>query len=242
MTESLVGLCARKLALMTSVDSVDILSTLLPAKMTSIIIQIQNDIKQLMQLVYNHDSTSTNQFLSIEVKGDKSGASLQLPQHCFVIDLRTLKLDEEKSALAMEPFLSRLNFFDLCAKLSMDQATERVYSEMNIIEQENLLDHDPVVWCRALELSPRPAILHYDDIALSCAKSGLLRALERSLMKVQTIDTDTSLLQKCVLFSIKFGHFHIANHIRCENYSGAFYAVFPDGCIQAQFFCQIVRF
>jgi hypothetical protein len=53
---------------------------------------------------------------------------------------------------------------------------------MSESDQDKLEDMDarePVVWCRALELSPRRAILHYDEIALSCAASGYLPALER---------------------------------------------------------------
>lgn len=60
------------------------------------------------------------------------------------------------------------------------QPTERVYASLTEGEQTLLLERHPVVWCRALELSQRPAILHYDDIALSCAEYGLLNALERS--------------------------------------------------------------
>jgi len=44
---------------------------------------------------------------------------------------------------------------------------------------ENMDTREAVVWCRALELSPRRAILHYDDIALNCAECGYLPALER---------------------------------------------------------------
>ena len=44
---------------------------------------------------------------------------------------------------------------------------------------EDMTNREPVVWSRALELSPRRVILHYDDIAYSCAESGYLQAFER---------------------------------------------------------------
>ena len=50
-----------------------------------------------------------------------------------------------------------------------------------------------------------------------------------------------SLLQNCVLLAIKHGHLHIANHIRCDNYSTAFHSVFPDGLVPAQFFSQLLN-
>jgi len=46
-------------------------------------------------------------------------------------------------------------------------------------EQEQLLDRNTVVWCRALELCPRRAILHYEEVALFSAEHGFLQAMER---------------------------------------------------------------
>ncbi|KAI1729071.1 hypothetical protein DdX_01290 [Ditylenchus destructor] len=90
-----------------------------------------------------------------------------------------------------------------------------------------------------MELSHiEPDIIPYDEVALDCATRGYLQPLERSLMKINILD-DT-LLPKCVLRAILNGHYDIANHIVCDNFDRAFYSVFPDGRVPAEFFATLI--
>lgn len=54
-----------------------------------------------------------------------------------------------------------------------------MYGSLTEREQELLLDANPVVWCRAAELTPRPAIIAYEEIASFCAAKGWLKTMER---------------------------------------------------------------
>ena len=68
---------------------------------------------------------------------------------------------------------------------------------------EDMESREPVVWCRALELSPRRAILHYDEIALSCAEGGYLPALERLNIELLGSNIIISTDQKKNIFFVK---------------------------------------
>lgn len=57
-----------------------------------------------------------------------SPIKLELPASCFVLDADTRLLNFEHSALALEPYLNRLDFFDLCSKLALDQVRPQLFS------------------------------------------------------------------------------------------------------------------
>lgn len=57
-------------------------------------------------------------------------------------------------------------------------------------------------------------------------------------MKIRALDD--SLLPKCVLRAIIQGHYHVANHIVCDNYEKVFYVFFPDGRVPASFFATLL--
>lgn len=59
-----------------------------------------------------------------------------------------------------------------------------------------------------------------------------------SLMKIRILDD--SLLPRCVLTAILKGHYHIANHIVCDNYDKVFHLFFPDGRVSASFFAALL--
>uniref|UniRef100_A0A183CH44 Exocyst complex component Sec8 n=1 Tax=Globodera pallida TaxID=36090 RepID=A0A183CH44_GLOPA len=229
--QSLFCLCARRMVLLCAAPArIRRLRVMLPPAVFAALELLQEDMKCLRHYFPNASENC-----------DGVQQNFDLPERCIVLNADTHKLDFEQSALAAEPHLSRMDFFDLCSKLALDQATERVYSDMAEREQELLIDRDPVVQCRALELSPRRAILHYDEVALACAAAGYLAALERCLLRVREgLDSVHNLLQRCVLLAIERGHFHIANRIRCDNYASAFHNFFPDGRVQSQFFAQLL--
>jgi len=158
----LFSLCAKKLSLTVKPNQIAVLSNYLPLHICNIISKLQNKIFFLQRII-------SSPICSLNVK---------IPEECYVVDTKT-ELDFESTALLLEPFLSHVDFFDLCSKLALDEPTERVYKLLSQGEQKELLVRDSVVWCRALELSSKPAILYYDDIALSCAAQGLNKALER---------------------------------------------------------------
>lgn len=222
-TSSLFCLCIRKLALNWDSNRIEELQNLLPGPLFTPIAQFLEAKQQFEWFLP-----------ALDVR--------ELSERCFVLDPGTRQLDFGQTAVRAEPFLSKLDFFELCSKLALDEPTERVYRQMTETDQEKLENMDTreaVVWCRALELSPRRAILHYDDIALNCAECGYLPALERNLMKVRECQ-DTALLQRCALTAILHGHYHVANAIRIENFSSAFHYFFPDGHVPAHFFAQLL--
>ncbi|KAH7731809.1 hypothetical protein AAVH_00707 [Aphelenchoides avenae] len=122
----------------------------------------------------------------------------------------------------MEPHMSRKDFFGLCAANALDELTESTYHALTEREQESLLEENlaPPVWCRAAELSPRPAIIP-------------------SLQRVRYLDPQ--LLPRCALIAITQGQYHIANNVDCPQYSSAFHTFFPDGRVPAEFFAQLVN-
>ncbi|KAF7632081.1 hypothetical protein Mgra_00008528 [Meloidogyne graminicola] len=219
MVPKLLCLCIRKLALGRDfVNQENALQFSLPPKLFEIIRQFREDVLKISWL------------LPID----------SLPEGCFLIDPETLHFDIKMTAIASEFYLTKVKFFDVCAKLALDKQTERLYEQMtdfehNIIEDMNC---EPVVWSRALELSPRRVILHYDDIAYSCAESGYLLAFERNLLKIRELDS--TFLQRCALVAILNGHIQIANSIRTENFSSAFHQFFPDGRPPTTFLVQLV--
>uniref|UniRef100_A0A915PDP5 Uncharacterized protein n=2 Tax=Meloidogyne TaxID=189290 RepID=A0A915PDP5_9BILA len=221
MVPNLLCLCIRKLALGREfVNQQETLQIALPPKLFAIIRRLKEDVLKIGHL------------LPIDT----------LPECCFLLNPDTLQFDVEKTAIASEPFLSRVSLFDICAKLALDLQTERLYEKMNDSERDRIEDmahREPVVWSRALELSPRRVILHYDDIAYSCAESGYVKAFERNLMKVRELE-DSNLLQRCALAAILNGHLNVANSIRTDNFSVAFHQFFPDGRPPTGFLVQLV--
>uniref|UniRef100_A0A915CZ86 Uncharacterized protein n=1 Tax=Ditylenchus dipsaci TaxID=166011 RepID=A0A915CZ86_9BILA len=151
----------------------------------------------------------------------------------------TKKLDLERTVLLLEHHIQPADFFELCACYGLDEPTERVYASLSREQCERLLQHNAACRCRILELSQRSSMLYYDEIALECASSGHLQPLERSLMRINVLD-DT-LLPKCVLRAIDSNHYHIANHIVCDNFEKAFYSLFPDGHVPAEFFVKLIE-
>ncbi|KAL3111841.1 hypothetical protein niasHT_011128 [Heterodera trifolii] len=233
--QSLFCLCARRVSLLCTPSRMCELRDALPPAVFDSLTALQADIECLRH--YFPDSRKN----SASSADGSPQSHFFLPERCFVLNADTRRLDFEQSALAAEPQLSGLDFFELCSKLALDQPTERVYAGLPEREQDLLVERDSVVQCRALELSPRRAILHYDEVALACAAGGYLAALERSLLRVREgLDGVHNLLQRCVLLAIERGHFHIANRIRCDNYASAFHNFFPDGRVQPQFFAQLL--
>ncbi|CAK5126378.1 unnamed protein product [Meloidogyne enterolobii] len=221
MVPNLLCLCIRKLALgQEFVNQQETLQIALPLKLFQIIKRLKEDFLKIGHL------------LPIDT----------LPECCFLLNPDTLQFDVEETAIASEPYLSKVSLFDICAKLALDLQTERLYEKMNDSERdriEDMMHREPVVWSRALELSPRRVILHYDDIAYSCAESGYVKAFERNLMKVRELD-DSNLLQRCALAAILNGHVNVANSIRTDNFSVAFHQFFPDGRPPTEFLVQLV--
>ncbi|CAK5125719.1 unnamed protein product [Meloidogyne enterolobii] len=216
MVPNLLCLCIRRLALgQEFVNQQETLQIALPPKLFQIIKRLKQDVLKIGHL------------LPIDT----------LPECCFLLNPDTLQFDVEKTAIASEPYLSRLRKLSLAFK-----QTERLYEKMNDSERDRIEDmahREPVVWSRALELSPRRVILHYDDIAYSCAESGYVKAFERNLMKVRELD-DSNLLQRCALAAILNGHVNVANSIRTDNFSVAFHQFFPDGRPPTEFLVQLV--
>jgi hypothetical protein len=70
-------------------------------------------------LVYLH-TFKINIFNSLPTKIDKIQ---KVPENCFILNPEFRQLDIEKTVLALEPFISKLEFFDLCSKLALDQVS-----------------------------------------------------------------------------------------------------------------------